>query len=88
MMKSYKIFIRDSYSEQYADAMGILSCLSTDIAFSLPYKKLPSDQVVGINVSGLLWRLHESQTTDVVLNSDYRKIVVKSVEVWLPDIFP
>ena len=59
MKKSEVCFVRDSMSEKYTkDTFGVTPVLTTDVAFSLPYKigeKIKGKIRLGFNPSGLLW---------------------------------
>jgi len=59
MKKAEMCFVRDSMSEKYTkDTFGVSPILTTDVAFSLPYKtgsKTKGKIRLGINPSGLLW---------------------------------
>lgn len=61
LSKAYKIYCRDSISKELLEKFGISdSVLTSDMAFTLPYKKemfqLSSNKKIGLNVSGLLFK--------------------------------
>lgn len=87
LKNSWMIFVRDTKSMLYAkEFSGVTPLLTTDVAFSLPYKprKKQNDGKIhiGFNPSGLLWDGTKEFSTDKHLVLDYKEYVRKVMDVW------
>lgn len=80
LKKSAVCFVRDSISEEYVKKnFGVLPLVTTDVAFSLPYKNTMTREdervYVGFNPSGLLWDGTKVFCTSKHITIDYKEYV-------------
>ena len=83
-----EVFARDEVSYEYAMKIsGRQPILTTDVAFSLPYKKvdlLKSDKIkIGLNVSGLLWNGGYTKNNQFGLICEYQSYCRKLISILL-----
>ena len=87
LSKAYKIYCRDSISKELLEKFGISdSVLTSDMAFTLPYKKemfqLSSNKKIGLNVSGLLFKGGFNSDNQFGLSLDYRELIDKILKTF------
>lgn len=86
----HAVFVRDKMSYDYTlKISGRRPCLTTDVAFALPYQKaqlkVTNKIRVGFNPSGLLWYGGYTGDNQFGLTVDYKKYCENVIEMLLKD---
>lgn len=81
-------FVRDKMSQEYMfDLCKKTPILTTDVAFSLPYKKREKENYnkirIGFNPSGLLWSGTKNFSSSKHIKVDYKEYVGQIMKEWL-----
>lgn len=89
LSKAYKVYCRDSISQELLEKYGITgSILTSDMAFRLPYEKnmfqLPSNEKIGLNISGLLFKGGFHSDNQFGLSLNYRELIDKILKTLSP----
>lgn len=90
LKKAEICFVRDSVSKEYVkQTFGIDACLTTDVAFALPYEKgfikEEKKTYIGFNPSGLLWRKTKGFQVSKHISLDYKEYVKRVLEFLCDD---
>lgn len=84
MKKSKAVFVRDFKSYDYLQSIGIDSKQVSDVAFVLPYDNKPKQEnVVGVNISGLLFNGGYTKNNQFNLSLDYASFIVNQIKGFL-----
>lgn len=91
LKKCDECFVRDTLSRDYVYSLcGRKALLTTDVAFSLPYKKIDIEKApnvirVGFNPSGLLWMKNNEFSSDKYVRVAYKEYVDRLMSTWCND---
>ena len=92
LKKANTVFSRDYISNEVANKYSKSSKMGPDLAFKLNkfpfsnlnlFPKLSSNKIIGINVSGLLWRGGYSRKNEFNLVIDYKKLIIDLIKNFL-----